>query len=272
MRTKEEKQKEREKNKKIWQENADKWTDEADKFVQKINKRKIGYYICCGVIPALVMVGCYFLYALLDGWLPVAVTAVALFLILLIYGRAVAKRGTKKLGIFSLRRMRKEVKQKYCLAEKILRGVGIALFVCGLLAFLLLNVWPSGRELIGNDPAIFAAVAAGVALGCLLGLCRPGFRKKAYCRRCGCCNSYYLTNTTYNEVGRTKGLFKKTGSETYSAGDIYVNGSRVGSLERSHATGYYYDKVKTEKTETYNCRNCGYRKIVTSTWTHEDKW
>lgn len=271
MRTKEEKQKEREKNKKIWQENANKWTDEADKFVQKINKRKIGYYICCGVIPALVMVGCYFLYALLDGWLPVAVTGVALFLILLIYGRAVAKRGTKKLGIFSLRRMRKEVKQKYCLAEKILRGVGIALFVCGLLAFLLLNVWPSGRELIGNDPAIFAAVAAGGALGCLLGLCRPGFRKKAYCRRCGCCNSYYLTDTNVRELSRKSGLYKKTGSETYTVGKIYNGSDYVGSIESSYSTGYYYDKVTDEWIYMYDCKNCRYHKEKTRLVTFDEK-
>lgn len=269
--TKEERQKKQEEKKRIWRENADKWTEEAEKFVGKINKRKIGYYICCGVIPALVMVGCYFLYSSLEGLLPSAITAVGLFLILLIYGRAVAKRGIKKLGIFSRRRMQKEIKQKYCLFEKILRGVGIALFVCGLIAFAFFNICPFGRRLIGNDPILFGAIAAGVALGCLLGTCRPGFRKKAYCKRCGCCNSYYLTDTQTREIGRKSGLFKKTGDETYTVGTIYNGSDRVGSIESSYSTGYYYDEVKKEEINTYSCKNCGYVHIKYNYYTYEEK-
>lgn len=269
--TKEERQKKQEENKRIWRENADKWTEEAEKFVGKINKRKIGYYICCGVIPALVMVGCYFLYSSLEGLLPSAITAVGLFLILLIYGRAVAKRGIKKLGIFSRRRMQKEIKQKYCLFEKILRGVGIALFVCALIAFAFFNICPFGRRMIGNAPLLFAAIAAWVALGCLLGACRPGFRKKAYCKRCGCCNSYYLTDESVREIGRKSGLYKTTGTETYTAGKIYKGSDYVGSIDSTYTTGYYYDKVTDEWIYTYDCKNCGYHRVKTKTVTYEEK-
>lgn len=269
--TKEERQKKQEENKRIWRENADKWTEDTEKFVGKINKRKIGYYICCSVIPALVMVGCYFLYNALEGLLPSAITAVGLFLILLIYGRAVAKRGIEKLGIFSRRRMKKEIKQKYCLFEKILRGVGIALFVCALIAFAFFNVCPFGRRLIGNDPLLFGAIAAVVALGCLLGVCRPGFRKAAYCKRCGCCNSYYLTDVESREIGRKSGLYKTTGTETYTVGKIYSGSDYVGSIDSTYTTGYFYDKVTKEWIHTYDCKNCGYHRVKTERVTYEDK-